>query len=205
MGGPYNLVFRDIDKKVYAAEIYTRSVCYLLTTVDTLLKKDHILDYVSNEPQTTIAPFGYGIVVVDYVENVILSAQGYGTVFEECWSGFSNSMFTMGRSGELDEKKRLNDLLAYSTKHRLVTNHWDKTKAKSHPIKSKNVDDFLKEFPREKYGSSNIYFKHTPFKVYNKDEDRKGFGFVKKKLKDLGIPVAEEEWDDFVNRHCSEE
>lgn len=210
MGGIIAVTVRALDSTEYRMARWTNGLSDYITNINLCNKnQDHIdqylnrwkemeTDWINNKdtgkfkfPMTScylpdsylLAPIGYGLVVVDYVENFILHSQGYTRI------GSINS-------SALCDPEDLERFDQFKVANRIKKiNFWEE--------EGFTIND-INQMTAVEIRSLDAYFEMdmSPFEVIRYGEhDRDELKRMQSKIVDLGFTLSEEElqmWEDFV-------
>lgn len=158
-----------------------------------------------------LAPIGYGLVVVDFMNNKILHNQGYCSL-----NDINISMSIITNEEADDDERKLVDLLdnnrIVDIDSRTKKEPWAKNKlprqvverileAKRNAVKHKNV---LKEDRDVFFSCVRLTVDTKPFEIIKYDETKKGFKEMYNDIKKLDFKLTKEdeaEWQEYYKRY----
>ena len=241
MGGSIAITFRDSDGTVEKMCRWTNTMPYYLVNhllytknkyhVEKWMKQwnDMKIDWDSNvgkkkpnykhemtevyarTENRVLAPIGYGLVVVDFMNNKILHNQGYCSL-----NALNVSMSIITAEDADDDERKLVDLL-YNNRvvdidGRTKKEPWAKNKsprqvverileAKRNAVKHKKV---LKEDSDAFFSCVRVSVDTKPFEVIKYEETENGFREMYKDIKKLDFKLTKEEeaqWQEYYKRY----
>lgn len=141
-------------------------------------------------PGAGLYPSEYGLIVVDYASNTVLSLQEYSAIGEMNTFHFSNVID--GRPKDEDSEREAQRIMRLFEAGRMIRMNT--------PDNRKSID--IRGFSMEQLAKVYAYvvLDMSPWKIINFDFDRKGFNTLKEAIKGLGFEFSEEEekgWTEF--------
>lgn len=239
MGGTVAITVRKPDGQEFRMMRWTNALPHFVVNTRLLSKEEeHINDYIKTWQEMKqdyenkqrqlpmsdvyvpydnkcLYPCGYGLVVVDMVNDVILSLQGYTSLDTFYFARFSNALHEdkMNDNTLSDPKESDTYRLKcfFDEKRILGINRWDEKNQRIVIDKFKiKFDTLTKNIVKyeKKYLHNCFILDMKPFTVKKFEENSIGVEELKKEVLNLGFNLSKEEeieWEDFKKRFEEEE
>ena len=215
MGGSVGTAFRFANGEVVCLELWTNILPTFLKSKNIIVDKNEdvvrnfIKDEVENEsPHISLAPYGYGLIVIDFQKNAFLSMQGYATF---------NSFSSIEANGKAD-KDRAENFMALVEAGRIesVRSIFEDNKETEHHtrmIESREQAEQVLDLARQTVESNpfniktwynfKIIFEPT-MEFHEFEETAEGARKFRQKLIDLDFKLDDEantSWNDFISEY----
>lgn len=164
-------------------------------------------------PETDyLGPTGYGLLVIDYTNNKILSNQGYS------FPGYLQTLKVLGAFDEKD-RKRLAECNIMDEEEAMCIEKWaEEGKLSGRYYDKENEELIINKITREelvalaKSDKIPIYYDYildmSPWEVKLYDEDKEGYAQMKQDMIEIGFEFTEEDekgWEEYLSCYAEEQ
>lgn len=209
MGGSVGTAFRFANGEVACLELWTNVLPAFLKSKNIIVDKNEdvvrnfIKDEVENENlDIPLAPFDYGLIVIDFQKNVFLTMQGYATFnsFSSVDATGTKNLMELAEAGRIECVRSIYEGTKKIDHHAIMIESREQAKqaidlarqtVESNPFSIKNWYNF------------NIIFEPT-MEFHEFQETADGAKKFRQKLIDLDFKLDDEantSWDDFISEY----
>ena len=216
MGGTVAVTVREENGTEHRMSRWTNNLPYFVVNLKTFQKDpEHLQNYISMprpdfiNDNEGLAPVQYGLVVVDYMTDTILTMQGYSSLDSISGAGIRLAVDAKryNRGNDDDDFARFKELL-YNGRIKSIQT-WNGVGLQDEDLSNAKPCQILEEFSDiRRNGFEMINVDTAPFKVEKFEESAQGALSMKGRLAELDFQYTKEEdkvWLDWVRGYEDEE
>ncbi len=216
MGGPVAIAVRDPLGTVHCFDAWTADISAFFDSVEFLDGDPTHIDFLYRECalKDRLAPHGYGLVLGDMMNKVILTMQDYTTIgdlngagirlSQENVRGTSSVVISMPQDPQFEEYLRFGNLLA-ADRIKKITRvsrlHWDqKGEIIEDEVEYGDVDQLIERY--KDYSFWRVHIDTSPYTVENFNYITTGIKAMQRRVSELGFKLTEvdlEGWTEYIS------